>query len=72
MDKLNQFGKIYDWETWLAGGQKTLRKGRDFTCSFSSLVQQARNAANRLGYKIQVTEVEETVQIVVTEETADA
>jgi hypothetical protein len=49
--------KLYDWETWLGGGEPksvVLRRGVDYVAPQSTMVQQVRNAASRLGIKVSV------------------
>lgn len=36
--------KKYDWAGWFASRRFALRRGRDYSCSTASLVQQGRNA----------------------------
>jgi len=39
--------RLYDWSSLFTRARFTLVRGRDYTCSQSSIVQQVRNAATQ-------------------------
>lgn len=44
----------YNWEEWFTRGRFTLRRGRDYRVSQSSMVQQVRNAAHEAGLHVSI------------------
>jgi hypothetical protein len=46
--------KLYDWQRWFAQDRIKLQRGVHYLVPEASFVQQVRNAAYRLGYKIDV------------------
>lgn len=54
---------IYPWKKWFSVKQKTLTKGKDFTCQPHSMAQQVRNAARKYGKTVSVFIEDETVTI---------
>ena len=53
----------YPWKEWFTR-PTTVRRGRDYRCSQSSIVQQARNAAVKLGVKVHLEDKGTYVKIV--------
>lgn len=53
--------KMYDWDGWFAQGSFKLRRGRQFNCRPSSIIQQARNAASERGLGLIVIESDQEI-----------
>lgn len=61
----------YPWERWFKRSRKfRIRKEVNYGCSTSSMIQQARNAATRLGRKISVVEEDGAIVVTVKENQA--
>lgn len=54
---------LYQWSEWFAKARVTLRRGVDYSCPQSTMVQQIRSAASRR--KIKVTVDDRDTEIVV-------
>jgi len=46
----------YPWEEWFGGYRFELRRGRDYTCSDSSMAQQIRNQAAERGIRVSIVD----------------
>ncbi len=55
----------YPWGEWLGRARLTLRKGRDYDCSTSSIALMVRRAAKRRGVEVSI-ETPDDGRIVVT------
>lgn len=50
----NSNRQIYDWDRWFSLSSITLRRGRDYNCSQSAMVQQIRNVASARGVRVEI------------------
>jgi hypothetical protein len=57
--------KLYPWDKWLGKPRTRLRKGVDYSCPQSSICQQIRNAATRLGVRVTVDETKDGKGVVI-------
>jgi len=53
----------YAWEKWFAQSVVTVVRGRDYTCSQSTMVATIRNNASRLGHKVRLVDTGSSVII---------
>jgi hypothetical protein len=54
----------YDWDDWFNRSFTVLIRGRDYRCSQSSMVQQVRNAALKMGVMVSVIDGGDRVTLV--------
>ena len=48
----------YYWDDWFKNDFFMLRKGRDFFCGITSMIQQIRNAALARGIRVKMKKVD--------------
>lgn len=53
----------YHWDLWLSRRRFRLRRGEDFACSASSMVQQIRNAASLRGIGVSIEEKDNGIDV---------
>lgn len=61
------FSRRYPWEEWFAQGKFTVYRDVDFNGMLYTMAQQVRNAANRLGCRVNIKldESEGSITVVV-------
>ncbi len=59
----------YDWEKWFALGKVSLRKGRDYLTSQSSMVNRVRNHGSKYGYAVSVRDLGDSIEVTFTKRT---
>lgn len=64
VSRVKKFGRRYPWGEWLARGEFTLRRGRDYDVLESSVGILLRRAAKRHGYAVQVTQRPNHIDVV--------
>lgn len=64
--------RLYDWDAWLAKDRFVLRRGKDYSCPTSSIIQQLRQAASNRKVQLSVDDrgTEVAVQVVGRKEAA--
>lgn len=53
----------YPWELWLAGGRISLKRGRDYDVSQSTICQTVRNNASQRGLRVRLQDVGDGITI---------
>jgi hypothetical protein len=64
--------RLYDWDDLMSRGEFVLTKGEDFSCSFSGMSQQVRQAASKLGVHVAIIELENGIKVTIARRKQDA
>lgn len=54
----------YRWDEWFSlGSSFRLVKGQHFNCTFTAMTQQIRNEASKRGYRVSISELDDSLII---------
>jgi hypothetical protein len=56
---------LYRWEQWFRAEKFILRRGVDYTCPTSSMIQQLRNAASRHRVSVRILDLGDSLTVFV-------